>query len=85
MIHNQLQPIYNTSISTTPQQGEITYDTSNDKILVYNNNQWNQINQSNIPDMSELQPNEIEVVRKFISNITKYEKVLKEHFPEDYL
>jgi len=64
--------------------GEMYYDTNTNQMLVYNGAGWNEIKQDILMD-DHLAPNELQAVRQFLSNKDKYEQVLREHFPEDYL
>lgn len=78
-------PTTNPMMTANAQVGEVSIDVNNNNVLVFDGSQWVTVQQTITPDLGALSSTEIEQVRKFIDNLEKYEKVLKEHFPEDYL
>ena len=63
------------------QIGEVRYISG--AIEVFDGSQWQTINQT--AHFAEMSDYDMVSIRRFIDNQDKYEEILKEHFPEDYL
>ena len=86
-----MNPVVNTTFPSYSSMGparctgDMCFDTSGNKVLVWTGQGWDEMHQSVTPDPMNLTPEEIVEVRDFLKNKEKYRQVLIEHFPEDYL
>ena len=80
MIVNSIAPSFTSPVTNI--EGEMRYDINSSQMLVFNGINWDGVQQHITTDFNS---DEIERIRRFLTNIDKYEKILKEHYPEDYL
>ena len=78
--------VFSIDFMNTPEDSEVFGNLKfhNNKFYTFNGSEWDEIIQ-HAPSVPELQPHEIEEVREFLMKKHKYDKILREHFPEDYL
>ncbi len=64
--------------------GEVAYDYNVNVFIVWNGTHWEKLGQD-IEWEDKLSQDELVEVRTYIRNREKYEKLLRDHFPEDFL
>ena len=69
-------------MTANPQVGELSYDQHLGELMVYDGVSWASLHSEFSKNFSEY---DFEKIQRFINNIDKYEEILKQHFPEDFL
>ncbi len=63
----------------------VVYDTTDNKFYTKRNSTYNEIAQHDAFEYSTLTLTELEDVRNMLKTYKKYEQIIRDHFPEEFL
>jgi len=63
----------------------VVYDTTDNKFYTKRNSTYNLIEQADSNEFFSLSYSELEDVRNMLKTYKKYEQIIRDHFPEEFL